>query len=85
MGGVCALPSPPLSTAQWRPVVILEKGSSARHQNEDDVDGAAHTSENEKRKDGHADQCGDVESADHSDREEDKGTPERENRDGGAC
>ena len=49
------LPSPPLSTTQWRPVVILEKGSSANDQSEDDVDGAAYNSENEKRKDGHAD------------------------------
>jgi len=85
MGGAYALPSPPLSTTHCRPVVVLEKGSSASDQSEDDVDGAAHTSKNEERKDGDADQRGDLESADHSDREEDRSTSEHENRDCGVC
>lgn len=78
------LPSPPLSTTHWR-AVFLDKGSSASDQNEDDVDGAAHTSQDEERKDCDADQRGHLESSDHSDHEEDISTSERENRDGDVC
>jgi hypothetical protein len=51
----------------------------------DHVDGAAHTSENEERKDGDADQRGDIESADRSDQEKDISTSEHKNRDSGVC
>jgi hypothetical protein len=78
------LPSPPLHTTQWRPV-LSEKGSSAREQNKDDVGGAAYTSENEERKDGDADERADLESAYGSDREEDRGTSQHESSDGGVC
>jgi hypothetical protein len=79
-----ALPFQPLSTTHWQPV-LLGRGSSAKDQDEDDVDGSAHTSENEERDDGDADQGRDIESADHSDHEKDSGTSERENRDDGVC
>jgi hypothetical protein len=77
-----ALPCPPLSTTQRQPV-LLGLSSWPGGQNYHDVDGAAHTSENEERKKGDADQSRDLEFTDHSDYEENIGTSEHDKCDDG--